>query len=332
MLAGMSGWKRFRYRLEALGCRLLAAGIPCLPRPLCVGLAETLGGLAFRLDTRGRTVSLANLECVFGDRFTPEQRATIARQSYRNFARTMLDLFWAARLTPGNWQEWIRTEGFEVVRERLTQEKRGTIFLCIHQGNWEWASLACGFLGFGNVVVSENFKNPLLTEIFRARRQHSGQTLIPQENSLLRMLKVVKRGGATGMLIDLNLRPDQAATVIDAWSTPEQPGLKMCVPLLHAVLAQRAGALLVPVESQPQPDGTCRIIAHPGIDVPPETSVAGIAQLCWQALEPIARARPEEYLWAYKHFRYRPQAATRAYPAYANESGKFEKLLRTTAP
>jgi len=319
----MSPWKRFRYRLEELGCRLLAAGIPLLPRRWLVFLADSIGALAFRFDRRGHAVALGNLECVFGSRFTAAERERIARCSYRNFARTMLDLFWAARLDASNWREWMRPEGFDFIRERLTAERRGTIFLCVHQGNWEWASLACGFLGFDNVVVAENFKNPRLTEIFRSRREHSGQTLIAQENSLLRMLKVVKRGGATGMLIDLNLRPDQAATVVDAHG-----GLKMCVPLLHAVLAERAGALLVPVETQPHDDGTCRIIAHPPLELPPGAGVREIAQRCWDALEPVVHSRPEEYLWAYKHFRYRPRATPRPYPAYANESGKFEKLLR----
>jgi len=319
----MSPWKRFRYRLEELGCHLLAWVIPRLSRRALVALADGAGALAYRFDVRGRGVALGNLACVFGDRFTTAEREKIARQSYRNFARTMLDLFWATRLDAGNWRNWMQPEGFDAIREQLAREKRGTIFLCVHQGNWEWASLACGFLGFGNVVVAENFKNPRLTEIFRERRQHSGQTLIPQENSLLRMLKVVKRGGATGMLIDLNLRPDQAATVIDAHG-----GLKMCVPLLHAVLAERVGALLVPVETQPQPDGTCRIIAHPPIDVPAGASVREIAQRCWDAFEPIVHARPAEYLWPYKHFRYRPRDAARDYPAYANESGKFEKLLK----
>lgn len=322
----MSSWKRFRYRLEELGCRLLARAIPLLSRSALVAFADAAGALAFRLDGRGRTVALANLECVFGDRFTPEQRADLARRAYQNFARTMLDLFWATRLDAGNWREWIQPLGFDAIRERLGREKCGTIFLCVHQGNWEWASLVCGFLGFGNVVVSENFKNPRLTEIFRERREHSGQTLIAQENSLLRMLKVVKRGGATGMLVDLNLRPDQAATVIDTHG-----GLKMCVPLLHAVLAQRAGALLVPVETQPQPDGTCRVIAHPPLELPADASLREIAQRCWDAFEPIVHARPQEYLWAYKHFRYRPREATRAYPAYSNPSGKFEKLLRSVS-
>jgi lauroyl/myristoyl acyltransferase len=321
----MSSWKRFRYRIEEWSCRILAAGVPLLSRRACVAIAGALGALAWRLDSRGRRVAEENLVAVFGDRFSAPERAGIARASYRNFARAMFDLFWASRLDATSWSQWMRTEGFEALRERLVREKRGSIFLCVHQGAWEWASLACGFLGFGNVVVAETFKNPRLTELFRAARQHSGQTLIDQEGSLLKMLRIVKRGGATGMLVDLNLRPDQAATVIEAWG-----GLKMCVPLLHAVLAQRAGALLVPVETQPQPDGTCRIIAHPAVEIPGGADVPEIAQRCWNAFEPIVRERPQDYLWAYKHFRYRPRGTSLRYPAYANESGKFEKLLRIT--
>lgn len=321
----MSRWKRFRHRLEQRGVALLAWGIPRLSRQRCVRLGNALGALAYLLDGRGRAVALANLECALGPRLGAGRREELARRSYQNFLRTMLDLFWAQNLTRENWREWMHVEGFEELRARLQREGRGTIFMCIHQGNWEWASLACGFLGFGNVVVAENFKNPLLTASFSALRQHSGQTIIPQENSLLRMLKIVKRGGATGMLIDLSLRPTQAATVIEGC------GMKMCVPLLHAVLAERANALLVPVETQPQPDGTCRIIAHPGVEFPAGASLPEIAQRCWDAFGPCLGARPELWLWPYKHFRYRPRAAAREYPFYANESAKFEKLLKTVA-
>jgi lauroyl/myristoyl acyltransferase len=322
----MSSWKRLRHRLEELACRALAATIPRLPRAAVLWLAQTLGSIAFYLDARGRRVARENLTCVFGARFSARQRDALARASYANFARTMLDLFWAARLGADDWHRWMRVEGFAEIRQRLDREKRGAVFLCVHQGNWEWASLAAGFLGFHNVVVAETFKNPRLTEIFRARRQHSGQTLIDQQGSLLKMLRQVKHGGCTGMLIDLNLRPDQAATVVTAFG-----GLKMCVPLLHAALAQRGGALLVPVETRPQGDGTVHITAHPPLEVPTGASLAQIAQRCWDAFEPVLRTRPEEYLWPYKHFRYRPRGTTQSYPGYANESGKFERLLRQVA-
>lgn len=319
----MSRWKTFRYRLEELGCRLLRRGLPRLSRRSCVRLANGLGALAYLLDARGRGVALSNLECVFGDRFSPGERRGVARASYRNFVRTMLDLFWAQNLTLANHGEWLRLEGFEALRERHAQSPGGAILFCVHQGNWEWASLAFGFAGLPTTIVAENFKNPRLTRIFQSLREVSGHTLIAQENSLLRMLKIVKRRGTTGMLIDLNLRPSQAATVIEGF------GLKMCVPLLHAVLAQRAKALLVPVETQPQPDGTCRVIAHPAVEWPEGASLQEIAQRCWDAFEPALRNRPDLWLWPYKHFRYRPRETARPYPAYANESAKFDKLLRT---
>lgn len=322
----MSRWKEFRYRLEGLGVDLLARGIPRLSRRSCVRLANALGEIAYRVDGRGRAVALENLACAFGERFSPAQRAALARASYRNFLRTMLDLFWSANLTLENWRTWLEPVGFETLKERLAREERGAVFVCVHQGNWEWASLTFGFLGLPTTIVAEHFKNPGLTATFSALRERTGHKIIAQDNSLLRMLKIVKRRGATGMLIDLNLRPTQAATVIEAFG-PE--GLKMCVPVLHAVLADRASALLVPVETQPQPDGTCRVIAHPGVELPPGVTLHEIAQRCWDALEPVVRARPEEWLWPYKHFRYRLHDATRPYPAYANRSSKFDKLLRT---
>ena len=320
----MPAWKNFRHRLEEWGCAFLARWLPRLSRRRCVRLGNALGALAFLVDRRGHAVALGNIECAFGARFSKEQRIAMARASYQNFVRTMLDLFWAGALDPGNFRDWMKVEGFDELRTRLDREKRGAIFMCVHQGNWEWASLACGFLGFGNTVVAENFKNPRLTAIFHRLREISGQKIVAQENSILRLLRIALRGGTTGMLIDLNLPPTQAATVIEGF------GMKMCVPLLHAVLAQRANALLVPVETQPQPDGTCRIIAHPAIEFPRDASLATIAQLCWDALEPILRARPALWLWPYKHFRFRPRETGRAYPDYANASAKFEKLLRSS--
>lgn len=325
MFVRMSRWKSFRYRLERRALDAFAWLIPRLSRRHCVKLGLVLGDLAYALDARGRAVAHANLECVFGDRFSPEQRRGLVRSSYRNFVQTMLDLFWGRNLTAANHAQWLRLEGFEQLRERHARSRGGSILFCVHQGNWEWGSLAFGFAGLPTIIVAENFKNRLLTEIFNGLREVSGHQIIPQENSMLRLLKTVKRGGSTGLLLDLNLRPSQSATIIEAFGSP---GLGMCVTFLHALLAQRAGTLLFPVETQPQSDGTCRVIAHPPVEWPAGASVREIAQRCWDAFEPIVLARPGEWLWPYKHFRYRPHDPPRPYPFYANESPKFQKLRR----
>jgi lauroyl/myristoyl acyltransferase len=317
----VSFWKNVRYQVEWLLCASLAGAIPRLPRRACLALARGLGALAYRFDGRGRRVALANLACVFPERSEAE-RDTIARLSYQNFARTMLDLFWGQRLTPGNWREYIELggdiEGFQ--RQCATQ---GAVSMCIHWGNFEWSSHAVGFLGIPTLIVAETFKNPRLSAIFNGAREISGHTIIPQENSMIRLLKVVKRKGAAGMLVDLTLPPNQAAVPIEAF------GRKMCVTFLHAVLAQRGGALMFPVDGIPLPDGRYRVVINPPLPIPPEATVQEIAQACWDFYEPRIRERPDLYMWAYKHWRYRPQAAApEDYPFYANVSSKFEKLLK----
>ncbi len=323
----LSFWKQFRHRLEWCFCAALAWGIPKLPRRTCAKLARGLGALAYRLDRRGRAVAHANLACVFGDQITAARREEIARLSYQNFARTMIDLFWSPRLTPENWREYILLEGDEEAFRRNCAAQ-GTVSLCVHWGNFEWASLAVGFLGVPTLIVAENFKNPRLGPLFNRAREVSGHTIIPQENSMLRLLKVVKRRGAAGMLVDLTLRPDQAAVAIEAF------GRKMSVTLLHGVLVQRGGAQMVPFEGEPRPDGRCRVTIHPPLPLAPDATPEQIAQACWDFFEPRLRECPELWMWPYKHWRYRPRAAEPGdYPFYSNVSSKFEKLLvRQSAP
>ncbi|MEA3211048.1 MAG: Kdo2-lipid lauroyltransferase/acyltransferase [Chthoniobacter sp.] len=289
-------------------------------------LANGVGALAAFLDRRGRAVALANLECVFGTRLSEARRAEILRQSYRNFALTMFSLFWASRLTDRDFRNWMHLQGWDQLVARLEREQRGAILVCVHQGNWEWASLATSFLGIQVKVVAGNFKNPGLAGLFSAARQHSGVEIIAQEHAMIRMLKTLQRGGAIGVLGDLSFVRDRAATVVTAW------GLKMVVPALPAALAQRTGALLVPVVTEPLPDGTCRIVAHPPVETPAEASVPEIAQRLWTVFEREIEQQPALWLWPYKFFRCRPRGGSGIYPFYANESGGFEKLLRPKAP
>ncbi|MGC3989853.1 MAG: lysophospholipid acyltransferase family protein [Chthoniobacteraceae bacterium] len=314
----MPTWKSYRYRLEYAACSFLAWGIPKLSRGLCAKLARGLGTLIFWFDARGRAVALANLHAALGER--ADARA-IVRESYRQFVRTMFDLFWSPALTKENVAQYIHHENLEVLAGLQTQ-KRGVIVMCVHNGGFEWASLGAGFYGVNGMIVTEDFKNPALAEIFKGLREVSGHQIIGQDGSILRLLKQVKRGGSSGVLIDLNLRPDQPAVVIDAM------GMKMCVTFLHAVLADRGNAALLPLESELRPDGTCRVRFHPPLEPAPGATPQQIAQMCWDFYEPTIRAHPERWLWAYKHWRYKPKRTTREYPFYANESSKFEKLLK----
>ena len=313
-------WRKFRYRLEWLGLVLLTTLVPLLPRRVVVLLAKGLGTLGYVFDKRGQKVALANIEAAFGDRYTPEQRVQIARASYQNFGRTMCDLFWARALTPKNFRRYLHVENIEVLH-RLQARGESAVLICMHHGNFEWASLAAGFEGVPATIVTETFKNAQLSEFFKRCREVSGHRIIPQESSMIRLLKHVRKGGVAGVLVDLNLNPDKAATIIDTF------GMKMCVTYLHAVLAERGPARLVPLVSLSQPDGTCRVVCHEPLEIPAGATHQQVAQLCWNYFEPAVRNNPHQWLWAYKHWRFKPRDTARKYPFYANETNEFESLL-----
>lgn len=312
----MSLWKKVRYSIEAAGLRLLAWGVPKVSRLSCVHLANALGEFGYRLDMRGRCVALANVACAFCET-TLAQRQEIVRASYRNFMRTMLDLFWAPALT----EKHLSISGWDVVVERAAREKRGILYVSLHAGNWEWANLACGLAGAPSIAVAEHFANPALGPVVTKLREATGQTIIPQENSMFRMMRTVKRGGRAGFLCDLGVHPAQAATVVRVF------GLEISASILHAVLAERADALIVALHTRPHRDGSCDVRAEI-IEMPAGLSPQQIAQRCWDHFEPSLLREPGLWMWPYKHFRYRPRGTQQPYPFYANESGAFEKLRK----
>jgi KDO2-lipid IV(A) lauroyltransferase len=103
-------WKEKRHRLEARGLDFVSWIVPQLSRQGSMSLGNLLGDLAYFFDRRGRGIALENLDCAFGDRYSTSERKRIARASYQNFARTMVDLFWAQNITPANYRDYLRLE------------------------------------------------------------------------------------------------------------------------------------------------------------------------------------------------------------------------------
>jgi lauroyl/myristoyl acyltransferase len=276
-------------------------------------------------DRHRYEVALNNLEVAFGDQLSIQERRKIARESFQHFARTMVDLLWSPRLTPENFSRYIEFENLEEIA-RGTGPERSIMIACYHYGNFEWLSLACGFLDLKGTIISQEFKNSLLDSIFKKLREQSGHELIPRERGLVRLYKVLRRKGRTALLVDLTVPPSQGAVAIDCF------GLKTCVTSAHAWLHERTGVPIVPAHCEPLADGGYRIIFHPKIDTSAGMTHQQIAQACWNSFEPYVRKNPAPWLWMYKHWRYRPANADRPYPFYANVLGPFEKILKAQAP
>jgi KDO2-lipid IV(A) lauroyltransferase len=308
-----------RQRLEYFGLWCGAQAVRRLPFFTLRHFANVLGAIAWLVDGRGRRVAEANLTSALGE-MPAGRRSQIVRQSYQGFARTMLELLWAPNLTREVFEKYARVEGLDDDPESTGQP---TIYFCLHASNFEWLSLALSYAKGPGIVITQNFKNPLLGGLFDRFRSSTGHTIIPQERAMIRMLKHLQGGGYFNMVVDLNLDPRESSVIIDQFD-----GLKACVTQMHSALALRVKARIVPAECLPQPDGTYRLIYHQPILFSSEHSSDEIAQRCWDVLEPGIRSRPESWLWSYKHWRFKPDNSSKErYPFYANRAVRFDKKL-----
>jgi KDO2-lipid IV(A) lauroyltransferase len=315
-----SRWKRIRYRLEWLGLLVATKLIPLCSRRACYHIAQTAGALLSFLDRPRYQVALNNLEVTFGNRFSLRERRQIARQSFQHFARTMVDLLWSPRLSQENFARYIELENFEETA-RGTGPERSVMIACYHYSNFEWLSLACGFLDLKGTIISQEFKNSLLDPIFKKLREQSGHELVPRERGIMRLYKVLRRKGRTALLVDLTVPPTQGAVAIDCF------GLKTSVTSAHAWLHERTRVPIVPAHTEPLPNGSYRLVFHPKIKHTAGMTHQQIAQACWDSFGPYVRKNPAPWLWMYKHWRYLPAHPDRPYPFYANFYRPFENML-----
>ena len=316
-----SRWKRLRYRLEWLGLLLATKLIPLCSRRVCYHLARTAGALLSFLDRPRFQVALSNLEAAFGDQLSPNDRRKIARESFQYFARTMVDLLWSPRLTQENFSRYIELQNFEETAHG-TGPERSILIACYHYSNFEWLSLACGFLDLKGTIISQEFKNSLLDPIFKKLREQSGHELVPRERGIVRLYKVLRRKGRTALLVDLTVPPAQGAVAIDCF------GLKTSVTSAHAWLQEQTGVPIIPAHCEPLSDGRYRLIFHPKIARTADMTHQQIAQACWNSFEAYVRKNPAPWLWMYKHWRYLPAKPDRPYPFYANFYRPFEDMLQ----
>src|SRR6266705_365133 len=314
-----SQWKRVRYRLEWLGLRLAMKLVPLLPRKACFRLAHFLGALMSIFDRDRYKVALNNLEVAFGSQLSKRERRTITRESFQHFARTMVDLLWSPRLTPENFSRYVELQNLEETTID-TGPERSIMIACYHYSNFEWLSLACGFLDLKGTIISQEFKNSLLDPIFKRLREQSGHELIARQGGIVRLYKVLRRKGRTALLVDLTLHPKMPTVAIDCF------GLKTSVTSAHAWLNEQTGVPVIPAHCEPLPNGRYRLVFHPKIETAGR-SYQQIAQACWDSFEPYVRKNPAPWLWMYKHWRYKPAIADRPYPFYARSHRRFDKRI-----
>ena len=136
-------------------------------------LAEILGRLWFRLDTKHRLIALNNLKLAWGDELTEKERKNIARKNFIHLARVVLELPYIRKVTPEEVEGFVSFDGLEHFNAAM-EKGRGVLLLTSHFGNWELMALAFSLLYRPINIVIRPLDIPLLDSLITHIRTRGG--------------------------------------------------------------------------------------------------------------------------------------------------------------
>lgn len=194
---------------------LLARFLSVLPHRLFLFFVDGLA-LIFRIfDSRRAKDAMANLNFVYGDQKTLQEKKIIITKSYRNFAFVLLQALRAIYLKQDQHLEDFDFENLHYYTDRIQQNKN-LIIISAHFGYWEaigstlpYFSKNYQLYGLGRLTQFQS-----INELIIRSRQAYGVKLINKKGALKQLLKLyTKPKQIAGILVDQNVSESEGIWV-----------------------------------------------------------------------------------------------------------------------
>ncbi len=164
-------------------------------------LGRAIGELFYCFDAKHRAVAYANLKTAFGDRLSPRQLKQLAKDFYRNFGQSLIEILLIPRVNKQYIAKYVTCEGRQHIEEGF-QKGKGVILLGAHGGSWEISNVVCTNLGFPLFLLIREQKLLRLNRLLNAYRSQKGAKLVQRKNQTRQLIQILKNNQAIGMTVD----------------------------------------------------------------------------------------------------------------------------------
>lgn len=314
-----------RHRAEYALVLAVRAVVGRLP-PMAVRRLGSLVGLTFyAVDGAHRRLAVEQLRAAFPVRTDADCRR-IARATFAHFGQLLVTMLRASTLTPSELLQTVEVEGDDRVRSAL-QAGKGAIIFSGHFGYWELHGLAHAMVLAPMSVLARPLDNPHLHALLERMRTATGNQVIYRQGAVRKVLRTLAANECVAMLIDQHMHGADAVSV-DFFGRPASTTTAL------ASLALRTGAVLVPAFAIPLPDGRCRLVYEPPVELPPPGTtdpVRALTQRCTDVLEMHVRRTPNLWLWMHRRWRTStpaPESEAGMFPAAADDGESTDTEAR----
>lgn len=296
-------------RIAGAFVRVLLWLLSRLPLSIARCIVGGVAGLAWRMGSAGKAVTLANIDHCRPD-LTPAERKQLGRDAARQtawlFAEQGAVWYWPR-------SRWAPLIDDRAARAQLQQTSQGaeegepgsgTLLLVPHLGNWELLSLY-----LGEFEVTALYDPPRLMSLeapIRRARERSGARLLPIDRSGLKgLLTALDEDGLVAIL------PDQVPEANAGVYAPffGQPALTMT--LVHRLIQRTRPTVLA--AALLRTGSGFELLVHPVAQTIADPDPAVSATAMNAAIEALIARAPEQYQWGYKRFKRLPSGTPKLY-------------------
>jgi Kdo2-lipid IVA lauroyltransferase/acyltransferase len=270
----------------------LAARAP-LEAGRLVGAA--LGWAAFDLARLRRDTSVANAAASLG--VSKREATQIARASYVNLGRCLLEYAAFARLTRAEVMDAVEFEGLENMR-RVVREGKGGIIVAGHLGNWELMGAGLAVAGFPIHFLVGQQTNARVDDVMNDLRRRQGIGIISRSVALRKVMQALAGNQVVAILTDQDAR--KGGVVVDYLG---RPASTVRGPALFAI---RRGCPVLPCFIWRVGARHHGVVEAPLYPLPIDDEDEAIRELTQRYTDRISarvREHPEDYFWPHRRWK-----------------------------
>ncbi len=278
---------------------LFEAFLMLLPKAFRKGIFTSLGTLGYYISPKYRNVSFNNLDFIFGDKLSHEQKVQITKYSFRNLLLNFHHIMELRHVSKEDLEKIITIENIEAV-EKIHKEGRAVIYVTTHYSSWELGGASIGAFIEPIVAVYRKMKNPTMQDWLLEGRAKFGNINLEKSKVIKPLIRYIKEKKGSGILIDTNLNKRVGVEV-------EFMGKKISQTPTPAYLARKFNAAIIPVTIRTDDDENYTLMLFDEIKVEKTDDESADIQKATQAqadwLGSLIEKEPKFWFWIHRRFK-----------------------------
>ncbi|MDT8338530.1 MAG: lipid A biosynthesis lauroyl acyltransferase [Sulfurimonas sp.] len=278
---------------------LLEKFLMLLPKKIRKSFFVLLANIAYFLSSRYRNIGFINLDFVFGDKLTQEEKKKIVKYSFKNLLLNFLHLMEIRHMSKEDLDKIVTIKNIEAV-QKAHSEGRGVIYVTSHYCAWELGGASIGAFAEPIAAVYKKMKNKDYQRWTLESRERFGNSSLEKSNVVRPLIKLVKNRGASGILIDTainrrdGLEVEFMGKLVHQTSTP-------------AYLARKYNAAIIPVVMTTDDEENYTLRFFDEIEVlkseDEQADILRATQLQADWLTKLITNEPKFWFWIHRRFK-----------------------------